>query len=61
MSEEAMAEGVNYFGPVKTIHKSFCLDTLEMLMKYWPVWSYLVLNSTPIVPVDRPLMEIGYK
>ena len=27
-AEEAMAEGVDYCGPVKTTHKGFCLDTL---------------------------------
>ena len=27
-SEEAMAEGVDYCGPAKTSHKSFCLSTL---------------------------------
>ena len=35
MSEEAMAEGVDYCGPVKTIHRGFCLATLENVMKYW--------------------------
>ena len=28
-AEEAMAAGVNYCGPVKMIHKGFCLATLE--------------------------------
>ena len=59
-AEEAMAEGVDYFGPVKTIHKGFCLSTLENLMKDWRESSYLVMKSTPIVPVRRPLMAIGY-
>ena len=27
--EDAMVEGVDYFGLVKTIHKGFCLATLE--------------------------------
>ena len=31
-----MAAGVNYFGPEKTIHKGFCLATIENLMKDWP-------------------------
>ena len=31
-AEEAMAEGVDYCGPVKTIHKGFCLVTLEKLV-----------------------------
>ena len=29
IAEEAMAEGVYYCGPVKTIHKGFCLVTLK--------------------------------
>ena len=35
-SEEAMAAGVNYCGPVKRIHKGFCLAILEKLTNYWP-------------------------
>ena len=35
-AEEMAAAGVNYCRPVKTIHKGFCLATLEKLMKYWP-------------------------
>ena len=60
-AEEMNAAGVNYCGPVKTIHKGFCLATLEMLMKYWPVRSYLVLNITPRFPGERTLLAIGYK
>ena len=30
-----MAEVVNYCGTVNTIHKGFCLSTLENLMKDW--------------------------
>ena len=33
-AEEAMAEGVDYCGPAKTIHKDFCITTLEKLLKY---------------------------
>ena len=58
---EVMAEGVDHCGPAKTIHKGFCLATLEKLMKYWPGESYLVMKSTPIVPGGRPLMTIGHK
>ena len=60
MTEEAMDEGVDYCGYVKTSHKGFYLDTLEKMMKYWPGGSYLVMKSTPRVPVGRPLMDIGY-
>ena len=56
-----MAAGVNYYGPVKTSHKGFCLATLEKLMKDWPGGSYLVLNITPRFPGERPLLAIGYK
>ena len=58
MAEEAMAEGVDYWEPVKTGHKVFCLYTLEKLMKDWLGGSYLVLKITPIFPGDRPLMDI---
>ena len=53
-----MAEGVDYRGRVKTIHKGVCLDILENLMKDWMGGSHLVMNITPIVPVNRPLMAI---
>ena len=36
ISEEAIAEGVDYCGQVKTSHKGFCLATLEKLTKEWP-------------------------
>ena len=55
-SEEAMALGVDYCGPVKTTHMGFCRSTLEKLMKYWPGVSYLVMESTPRVPIVKPLM-----
>ena len=56
-----MYVGVDFCGPVKTIHKCFCLATLEKLMKYWPVGPYLVMNSNTIVPGGLPLITIGYK
>ena len=31
--EDANAEGVDFCGPVKKIHKEFCLSALENLMK----------------------------
>ena len=61
ISEEMAAEGVNYCGPVKTIHKGFCLSMLEKLMKGWLGGSYLVLKSTPRIPGETPLLAIGYK
>ena len=60
-TEEAMALGVDYHGPVTSSHKGFCLAILEKLIKDWPVVSYLVIKSTPRVPGGRPIMEIGYK
>ena len=60
-SDEIAAAGVDYCGPVKTSHKGFCLSTLEKVMKYWPRGSYLVLKSTPIFTVERPLLVIGHK
>ena len=53
-----MAIGVNYCGPVKTSHKSFCLSTLEKLMKDWPAGSHLVMKITPRVSGGRPLLAI---
>ena len=60
-AEEMAVAGVDYCGPVKTIHKGFSLATLEKLMKDWPGGSYLVFNSTPIFLGERPLLAIGYK
>ena len=57
---ETMNFGVNYCGPSKTSHKAFCLDILEIFMKYWPIGSYPIMKNTPRVPDVRPLMEIGH-
>ena len=35
-AEDMASAGVNYCWTVKTIHKGFCLATLENIMKYWP-------------------------
>ena len=51
-AEEVMSKVVDYYGKVKTSHKGFCLSTLEKLMNYWPVGSYIVLQITPIVLGD---------
>ena len=55
------AAGVNYCGPMKTIHKGFCLAKLEKLIKDWPGGSYLILKSTPRFPGESSLLSIGYK
>ena len=60
ISEEVMSEGVDYCGPAKIIHKSFCIATLEKLTKYWLGGLYIVLKNTPRVPGDIPLMLIRY-
>ena len=60
-AEEVMASRVNYFGILKTRHKGFFLATIEIMMKYWPGGSYLVMKSTPRVYGGIPLMAIGYK
>ena len=49
-AEEMAAAGVDYYGPVKTSDKGFCLATFEKLIKGWPGGSYLVMKSTPIFP-----------
>ena len=56
-----MFEGVDYCGLVNTIHKGFCLATLEKLMKYWLGGSYLFMKSTPRVPGEITLLDIGHK
>ena len=48
-AEDAMAVGVDCCGLVKTSHKGFCIATLAIFMKYWPVGSYLVMKRTPRV------------
>ena len=57
--EDVAAAGVEYLGPVKTIHKRFCLTTLEKLMKYWPGGSYLVMKSITIFTSEGPPLSIG--
>ena len=46
---------------VKKNTKGFCKKTIENLTKDWSGGSYPVLRSKPMVPVDRPLIAIGYK
>ena len=46
---------------VKTNAKGFCKDTTDNLTKYWQVGSYLMLNTKPMEPGDRPLLAISYK
>ena len=53
-----MDAGVNYCGPVNTSHKGFCLATLEKLMKLWMGESYIVMKINPIVPGEKPLLDI---
>ena len=61
IAEEAISGGVYFCRLMKTIHKSFCLPTLEKFMKDFPVGSYIVLKSNTIVPCDILFMAIGYK
>ena len=58
--DDAMAEGIYYWGLVKTSSKGFCLDKLENLMNYWPGGSYIVMRRTPRFPGGRPLIDIRY-
>ena len=60
-AEEAMAAGVNYCRPAKTIHKGFCLGTFENLMKDWSGGSYLVMKRNPRFPGGIPLLDSGYR
>ena len=59
--QETMAKEVYYCRPIKTMHKGFCPDTLENLTKGCLGELYLVLNITPRIPSDRPIMDIVYK
>ena len=59
--EEENSEGVDYCVPFETSHKVFFLYALEILIKYFLVRSYLIVNIMPGVTVYRPLMDIGYK
>ena len=56
-----MEMGAELIGMVKKNTKGFCKDTIEKLTKDWPGGSYLVLRSKPMVPGDRPLIDIDYK
>ena len=60
-AEDMAAAGVDYDRPAKTIHKGFCLDKLENLMKDWPKGSYIVMKSYIEFPVESPHLVIGYK
>ena len=53
--------GAELIGMVKTNTKGFYKDTIEKLTKDWNGGSYLVLRSKPMVPGNRPLIDIGYK
>ena len=59
-AEKAMAEGVDYCGPVNMSHKFFCVAKIEKLTKDLPGGSYHVLKNTPRIYVDILLMTIGY-
>ena len=56
-----MEVGADLIGMVKTNIKGFCKETIEKLGKDWPGGSYLMLRSKHMVPLDRPLIVIGYK
>ena len=56
--EGGVAEGVDCCVAVKTVHKGFCLDTLENLMKDYPGGLYIVINSNPRIPGGIPLMYV---
>ena len=56
-----MAAGLDYFRPVKTSQKGFCLATLERLMKDFLGGSYIVMKITPRFTGEIPLLSIWYK
>ena len=57
----AVSIGVYLIGIVKNNTKGFCKATIEGLTKDWPGGSYIVLRSKPIVPGERPIIDIVYK
>ena len=58
-AESAIEIGSDLIGIVKTDTEGFCKETIEKLTKYWPGGSYLVLRIKPMVPGDRPLIDIS--
>ena len=54
-----MEVGDEFIGMVKTNTKGLYKETIEKLTKDWPIGSYPMLRSKPMVPVDRPLIPIG--
>ena len=56
-----MEVGAKLIGMVKTNNKGFCKETIDKLTKDWSGGAYLLLRSKPMVPGDRPLIDIGYK
>ena len=57
--EYAMEVGAKLISMVKTNTKGFYKETIEKLTKDWPIGSYPMLRSKPMVPVYRPLIPIG--
>ena len=60
-AETVIKVGSEFIFMVKKNTKIFCKKTIEKLKNYWPGGSHLVLRSKPVVPGDRPLIDIGYK
>ena len=61
-SEEAVMEvGAKLIGMVKTNTQVFYKETIEKITKDWPVGSYLLSRSKPMIPGDRPIIYISYK
>ena len=56
-----MEFGAYFIGVVKTNTKGLFKDIVEKITKDWPVSSYLMLRSNPMVTGGRPLIFIGYK
>ena len=59
--EDSNTLGLYYCVPVKTSNNIIWLYMVEGLIKYCIEGYYLVMKSTPKVPWDRPLIDIGYK
>ena len=59
-SEAAASIDVDLVGMVKKI-KVFCKAAIDNLTKDWPGGYYIVFSIKSMVPVERPLLAIGYK
>ena len=54
-----MDVGADMIDMVKTNKKGLFKEKIEKIKNDWTGGSYLVLRSKPMVPGDRPLIDVG--